>query len=151
MNEDDFPVFGCNYPGYGEIWPVIVFGIIVFLVWTENGTQNCNGKWCNHSAFEKYKNVKSENSKIVIDKTISAVRTNHTLIGWRRALLVSLLIAIIVTGIFCQKVVHGFVFTMVTIILFIGIYFSSAWFQFRWWKPNDNKIERALKSLRSRI
>lgn len=146
--DDNFPTTGCEFPGGGEIWPLLWIGVLVFAVWSENGSQNCNGGKCNNSAPEINE---KDGSTDIIDKTCVAVRTSNYLVGWRRALIVSLLVSIIIVWMFFDKVPHGFVYFIILLLIFIPVYFSSSLIQFSHWKHRNNEIERQLRVLRSSI
>ncbi len=127
------------------IWPIIIIVLIVYLVWTEYGSQDCREQNCNNRA----KIIHSTDTRgTAIDKISSNVLKNHAVIGWRRTLIVAIIIAIIVLLIFCKEFPHGFTVTIAILIIFLLAYFSSAWLQAHWWKFNDYKIERSLKDLR---
>ncbi len=130
------------------LWPIIIIGLVVFLIWTEYGSQDCRQQSCNNQARVIYP---EDDDLEAIDKISYNVLKNHTVIGWRRALLAAIFISLIVLFIFCPDFPDGFtVFVTITLIFFL-VYFSSAWFQAHWWKFNDYKIDESLKELRQRL
>ena len=132
------------------IWPVIVTAIIIFLAIGEIGSQSCENGCCKH-----YKNIDkscscNESSKN-IDTIISRIKLNHTSVGWRRALILAMLLSLIILMIFYPGLPDGFDFFLISTILFLLIYFTSSWFQWHWWKARDFQIEQKLLNLRHNI
>lgn len=125
-------------------WPVIVTAIIIFLAIGEIGSQSCENGSCGH-----YKNIAVSKNKI--DELISRVKLNHTTVGWRRALIIAMLLSLIILCIFYSGLPDGFDFFLVSTILFLIIYFTSSWFQWHWWKARDFKIEKHLLQLRHQV
>lgn len=127
------------------LWPIIIVGILTYLIWTEYGSQDCQYQNCNNTSKVIYA---TDSITETIDKTTYNIRKNHTIIGWRRALLVSIVAAIIILMIFCPYFPHGFTIFLTILIIFVIVYFAQAWFQARWWKPRDRIIEKMLFRLR---
>lgn len=130
-------------------WPVIVMALIIFLAVGEIGSQSCENGGCNH-----YKNIEkssSNNSTSDIDTLISRVKINHTVVGWRRALIAAMLLSLVILFLFYPGLPDGFDFFLVATFLFLIIYFITAWFQWHWWKARDFKIEEKLLRLRHNI
>ena len=125
-------------------WIPIVMVLGAFLVWSEYGSQDMLGRECNNSTPEV---SKEDPPKEVIDKTVETLRRQHTIVGWRRALLVALIVTIPLLYLLRGKVT-GYDLFIVTTIIFLIVYFSSVWIQARWWGANDLRIERHLLSLR---
>ncbi len=133
------------------IWPVIVVAIVIFLAVSEIGSQSCVDGHCNH-----YKNIEpscpDDLSSDNIDTLISRIKINHTVVGWRRALIVAILLALVILFLFSpSELPDGFDFFLVATILFLVIYFTTTWFQWHWWKPRDFKIEEKLLQLRHTV
>jgi hypothetical protein len=122
------------------IWPIIIIALVVFLVWSEDGSQNCRNKKCNN---EPKRGRKEDNKEVLTDKILYNVRNNHTLVGWRRAVLASIIVALILIVVFCKGMISGFSLFILIVILFIGIYFASAWIQ-HIYKKIDFIIEDSL-------
>jgi len=130
------------------VWPFIIIGIIVFLIWTEDGSQNCHGKWCNNTPEFI---TPTDTTRKIIDKIRDMVRINHTVVGWRRALLVSIFCAMFILLLFQKSFPSGIQVFIVTILIFIPVYMSCTWFVEHWWKMNDYQIESSLLQLRSML
>lgn len=138
----------CKKPNAGLFWPFIVIVILAYLIWTEDGSQNCLNKKCNNDPPV----MTEEDSPLQgIDKLVQGIRLNHTIVGWRRAMIVAIVISILIFLIFKSRFPHGFVFFIIAMIIFLCVYFMIAFNQFSWWKTNDERIEEALISLRHRI
>lgn len=129
-------------------WLLLVGAIILYLVWSEIGSQDCLKSRCNNSTPPV---SAKDPSKIAIDKTIETLRKTHTIVGWRRALLVAILVTIPIAVFLLHHFPSGFEFFIIVTIIFIVVYFSSVWLQARWWGMNDLKIERALLLFRHSI
>lgn len=154
-----FPPFFPPKPSPEQIaktpyWPVIAIVLAVFLVRTENGSQNCSiirdgEQVCNHNSplFEEYDLPEDS-----IDKMIRMLRRHHTVVGWRRAMLISIIISILLLMWFNRgKMVHGLVFFVTAVIIFTVVYFTSVWFQSEWFAQNDIMIEKHLRKLEHMI
>ena len=140
----------CNDNNRPPIWPVIVTAIIIFIVIGEIGSQECTGGKCNH-----YKNIyqvkKNAPTSKKIDSLISRIKLNHTTIGWRRALLLAIVLSLIILVIFNPGLPDGFDFFLVSTILFLVIYFSTVWLQWHWHRCKDYENEESLLKLRHQI
>lgn len=128
-------------------WPVLVTAIIIFITVSEiNSHSNKNNK--SNKNNSKTINTKPSNK---IDEIISRTNLNHTVISWRRSLLLSIVLSLIILAFLYNKLPHGFDFFLVTTILFIVIYLPNIWVQWNWWKNRDYKIENELLDLRHQI
>ena len=133
----------------GLIWPFIIILLVAFLIWTEDGSQNCLNKKCNNSCPEINKQDKPTH---MIDKIIENVRLNHTEVIWRRSLLVAIFASLLIFVLFYRKgFPHGIKMFLLIVIIFLGVYFSTSWLQLKWWKANNSKIESSLYRLRANI
>ena len=129
-------------------WPVIVMALIICLAVTEIGSQSCADGNCD------YFNNLETNSKVTsksIDNLISRVSINHTVVGWRRALILAMLLSLIILFFYQDNLPDGFDFFLVATIIFLAIYLTSSWLQWHWWKARDFKIEDELLLLRSKV
>ena len=149
-----------------SFWPIIIIVIMVYLIWTEYGSQDCRNQDCNNrakivydfdesrgatSGVETCDSTHNDSNGDIIDKISTNIMKNHTVIGWRRSLIASIVIAILILIIFCQEFPHGFTVVMTVLLVFMIVYFSSAWFQAHWWKFNDYKIDDSLQKFRNRL
>lgn len=140
-----------------QYWWIIIIILILFLIWSERGSQDCarrpgpNGKACINATDPV---SSTDDSRSAIDKTIETVRKNHTLVGWRRALFIALIVTIPI----ClalntkrplrERFPSGHQFFVVASIIFVVAYFSSVWLNAVWFAPQDNQIENSLLHLR---
>lgn len=163
-NRDNWAIYNTS------IWPLIVVLVLVYLIWTEYGSQDCRKQNCNNRAGIIYVGKKEYNDDImgvkyiddsdksnittneeIIDKISANIIQNHTIITWRRSMIASILIALVILFIFCAEFPHGFTVLLTVLIIFIAIQISANWFQAHWWLFNDYKIDESLKQLRSKL
>lgn len=147
----------CTYPSNvynpcqwnnGMFWPIIVITIIVFLVLSEYGSQDCRDNKCNAYHME----LNDHDSTIdIFDKLNKNVNKWHNTVLWRLSLLGALLATLLISFIFAPHFIHGYAFFLITILLFTLIYFTMAWFNDHWWKFNDYKFNDDLKVLKQRF
>jgi hypothetical protein len=129
-------------------WMILICALSVFLIWSEVGSQDCLNRWCNNTTPSV---IETDSPRQMIDKTIDTLRKQHTIVGWRRAMLVAIIVTLIVTVSILHRFPTGFQFFMVAVFIFLIVYFSSVWIQARWWGQNDSKIERQLMLLRKKV
>ncbi len=127
---------------------MIALGIVTFLVWSELGSQDCTDQVC-HNKLPPIE--AGDSNKDIVDKIRQGVKNNHCIVTWRRAMLVAIVISAIIVVIYSKCIPHGFDFFMIAVIVFLTLYFSSAWIQSHWFKMNDHKIEKSLRELRERM
>ncbi len=133
----------------GILWPIIAITIVVFLVWSEYGSQDCRNQQCNNKAPVINKN---DSPQQIIDKIMITSRKNHTLVSWRRAMLIAIIFGILILiWLYPSKMPHGFIFLIVAAIIFVITYFIFSWIQSQWWRQNDDKIEQSLQDLRHQL
>lgn len=121
--------------------------LVVYLVSTEIQSQDCYERICYNTTSEA--KADDEPSQM-IDKMITTLRVNHSPVEWRKALLIGLLVAsfvILLTGV-CATLSN---FILITLIVFIIVYFASTWTNWTYWRQVDNCLERQLLILRSQI
>lgn len=125
-------------------WLIIVVFLIFFTIWSEHGSQDALNRLCHNStpAVEP-----GDSINVSIEKTIETVRKNHTLVGWRRSLLIGLIVAIPIIWVIKGQFPTGFIFLVVVGAVTIGAYFSTVWMEYNWWSGIDTKIEDGLLDL----
>lgn len=142
-------------PAY--FWPflIIILLILVFLIWSEYGSQDCrfdettNLQECHNKAL---KIEKDDSPQEIIEKIIYSVRKNHAIVSWRRAVFFGIIASLFIfIYYYRQNLPNGFIFFMITLIIIIIIYFCLTWFGAHWFRMNDDKIENALKSLAGKL
>lgn len=114
-----------------EIWPLVIIVIIVILVYIEltRPLRKCK----------------------TFDQILDCIDDNHNQVDWVRSLIVSLSLSLILLFVLRGPFPNFFTFFVVAMILFVVVYFSSAWVQAHWWRNNDYKIEKSLHDLRERL
>lgn len=135
-----------------QFWPVIVTALIIFLTISEIGSQSCADGNCGH--FRSVNAPNNENKKLTsnyIDGLISRIKLNHTVVGWRRSLILAIILSLIILLPYNDGLPDGLDFFLIATILFLIIYFVSSWFQWHWWKARDHEMEDELLLLRDDI
>lgn len=162
INADSWGVY--NTP----IWPLIIILVLVYLIWTEYGSQDCRNQDCNNRAkivYESYTDNSEFNNRSgvefdsntvdsneeIIDKISTNVMQNHTIVTWRRSIIAAILISLVILFIFCKEFPHGFTVLLTVFFVFMAVQISANWFQAHWWLFNDYKIDRSLQTLRQRV
>ncbi len=136
-----------NYINQNRIWPLVIIGTVTFLIWTEYGSQDCRQQNCNNRADIIY----PEDSVSEIIKKISTnLSKNHAIVEWRRSLLASIIIGLIILFIFCPDFPDGFTVLVTIFLIFFAVHFTSVWFSAHWWKTNDHKINQSLREFGNR-
>jgi len=132
-------------------WPIIAVVIIGFISWTEFKSQNCT-----ENCINKPPPIEADDTaKETIDKITIAIRNQHKMVSWRRSIVISIVLAIIIIVLINASsgymwFPNGFTVLMVGSFLFLAYYFSASWFGAHWWRNIDKKIEDVLLELRNR-
>lgn len=127
-------------------WILLIGGVIlIYLLWSEIKSQDCLNRTCINSTPPV--NLK-DSFRTAIDKTIETLRKNHIIVGWRRALMIAIIVSIPIILFLLHRWPSGFEFLITVTIIFVIVYFSSVWLQAFWWGQNDLKIERSLMEIR---
>ncbi len=138
------------------LWLLFILVLIIFLCWTERGSQDCLHRRCINAT--PHVELQDETGS-AIDKTIETLRKNHTLVGWRRALLIALIVTIPIyylmrrtsspkLGFLSGIIPSGYEFFVIATIIFVITYFSSVWLNYVWFAPRDLAIEQTLLQIR---
>lgn len=126
-------------------WPFLGFfflGIIIYLLISEIASQDCESQVCvNATPCPERRDMPEE----IIDKLIVTLRTNHSPVEWRKALLIGLIISFVI--LFPRITLRNYL--LVALIIFFTTYFSLTWSSWNYWRKTDNYIEEQLLSLRS--
>lgn len=146
-------------------WLIIVLFLVIYVVWLEPRSQNALRKGSikfkheNEAPKDFIRRCNNSTPPVTpedpfnkgVDKTISTLRKNHTLVGWRRALLVGLIVAIPIGYFLYRRFPSGKEFTIITFIVSLVAYFSTVWIDYHWWSYHDITIEKELLKLRNKI
>ena len=143
-----------NSPGL--IWPLIVITLVVLLTWSEYQDQDCRFDGVNietQKCLNKAQPILPTDTKEeIIDKIIYSVRKNHNLISWKRALVAAMLASILIFMYYYRNnLPNGFIYLMITLVIFLIIFFPLVWFGAHWFRMNDDKIEEALIAFRNKV
>lgn len=130
------------------LWILIVVIIVIYILWTENASQNCLGKQC-HNTPEVFS--EEDDTITSVDKISRNNRKNHEIVVWRRSMLVAIVASAIISVIIYRGIPCGFDYFMIALYIFVVVVFSESWFQAHWWKMNGYKIEGSLKNLRNSV
>lgn len=124
------------------LWPFIVIVILIFCIWSEDGSLNYKFKPC-HS--KQLLVLDTDTSTQAIDKIIANSQTN--IVCWRRSLIVALLSTLIILWLIYPLFPDGHVIFIISLLIFTSIYFGSVWIQYSRNRYND-KIEELCYALR---
>lgn len=126
------------------LWPFIVIILIAFLIWTEDGSQNLNNPRAHHQPPSI---TATDLPDDIISKVKIAVRNSSEVVGWRRALIVSLILSLILLFLLLPVFPAGFTIFLITLLFFVPIYFISVWFSSTYLKRNANNLQQALDQI----
>jgi FtsH-binding integral membrane protein len=134
-----------------EFWWILVLLIIIYLIWAENGSQNCYERECNNLPPK----VNSDSYLENISRVIETIRLNHTYVDWRRAMLIALILAfiipIVLSVVFNQDVnLNGYRYFVIATVMFFLIYSFFIYHQRDFARSRDKEIENHLLSLRTK-
>lgn len=134
--------------GFKKYWWLIVVAFLVFFVIkSEPRSQDkLNDIRCSNATP-----VVNEEDTInkAINKTITTVRKNHSLVGWRRALLVGLICAFPILFYIYSRFPTAIEYTVASFTIAIIVYIFTVVSEYYWWRPKDNLIEKELLKLRT--
>lgn len=99
-------------------WPIIIIFLIIYILWTDDKSQNCKDKPCLNSPYF-YTNDNNDLVNIIHNN----IDRYHILVNWRLCLLTAILLALILLFLFTDTFPHGFVVLLTIIIIFTFIYF----------------------------
>ena len=128
-------------------WLIIPVLLLAFLLFAENRSQNCVNKITTNSTPPM---LETDTIKQGVDKTIDTLRKSHTVVSWRRAVILGLMFAIPISYLVLRRFPAGFEFLGITFLICVGAYFSSVWFEYHWWYGRNVKIEQELLKLRNK-
>jgi Zn-dependent protease with chaperone function len=129
-----------------EIWLILlIIFLIIHLLRAEWKSQGCWQKVCGNTT-EK---ASSEDSiKRNIDLSIETLRRNSIPVGWRRAMLIGLILALPVCWIVLHRMPSGWEFFVTMMILFFVCNIISMWISYSWWNRRNILIEKEYLHLR---
>jgi hypothetical protein len=130
------------------MWLIVVLALILFIVWTEDRSQNCLGKPCQHSAPPV---LEKEDPAQSIEKIIYSVNLRSSVVEWRRAVLAGLVVTLLLYLVMKPNIPSGSEFIVTALFLILAYYLASGWFIWAQVVPTDSAIEKALVDLRKMV
>lgn len=125
------------------LYGVLYLGCILFLIWSEIGSNDCLRSWCrNKTPSSSSQDSRPEN----IDKSIETLRRISNTVIWRRSLLIALISTLFIL-LFLRSFRLPLFFAILGIIFFIS-YICDASLESRWFFPQAKLIEHSLLQLR---
>jgi len=126
---------------------ILISVIIVFLVWSEYGSQDCRTQTCMNKAKLIHIN---DSKKEIIDKIVESINRNHKMVDWRRVMFIAIIISLVINLYVSGQDFDGFNLFIVAFIVFLVLYTFSTHFQSSHMKNNDQKIVDSLYILRKK-
>ena len=125
----------------------VIMTIFINIMRTEIKSQDCLGKTCYNTTPEASPDDKNSEA---LCKILETLKRNHTLVGWRRSLMISIVVCIPIIFILgLEWNVHNLVISI--IVIFMITYASIIIFQNHWWVKKDKVVENSLLMLRGRF
>jgi len=119
--------------------------IIIFLLWAEDRSQNGLNKPCQHS----HPNFSREcDLKTRISRLISNVNLSHSIVEWRRSLLVAIICTLVISAILVGTMDAGALVFTITVV-FLIIYVSSGIIYWSIYQPRNENITRRLLKIQT--
>jgi hypothetical protein len=126
---------------------VVILTIILFyLVISEIRSQDCLSGKCENTVDLP---SKSDPKDVAVDRTIELLQRSYTSVGWRRGMIVGLVVACIMSLYmhFLGIRLSWKKFILITVIVFIFTYSMYQWFQISYIKPVCWQAENTLVRL----
>lgn len=124
---------------------MVVLLIIIYITHSEIGSQDCLNYKC-HSWIDTptVDTPIDEN----IEKIINMIQNSYTLVGWRRSIIIGLVLSFIITKIVLYNYNLGWrEYFIVSIIIMVFSYTAYQWMQLHWLKPIGWKAENIITGL----
>lgn len=130
------------------IWPVLAAATVIYLVASETNHQSCQNGDCD---LYKKLNKKDEDITDKIENIIDHIDLQHNVVEWRRVLVVSIILSLIILWLFNPALPDGFDFFLVTFLLFMIVYPISNMYNYNFYKSDDQIHQDKLYHLRNQI
>lgn len=135
------------------IWIILVFLIFLYLIWSEIGSQDCAPNRSEELVGYCINRVppvtETMTTQEIINQIMKGLFKNHTLVGWRRAMIVALVSMVILC--FLWQWPDGVDFTIGTLIIFAVVYTLIGYYQRYILKVWDDIVEVNLRKLRRQL
>lgn len=127
-------------------WMIIVVLVIIVCVYLEHVSQNYKdlGAKCLNATPDCLPPDKRET---VINKTLVTLRKNHSLVSWRRALLVAFLLVVPLVYLLTKRLPSRYSFSITVFMLTAACYFGYIWLEYSTLYKNDQEVEDILHAL----
>lgn len=138
-----------NYDNTWAIWPVIFMGVIIYLILSEIGSQDCTTQNCNN----KLPVLNDDDTSVeMIDKINEALRKLHRTVTWRLSMICAIIISVFILAVFyMSKMISGIVFFILVLTIFFIIAACFSWFNAHFHRQNSYKEEQTLYELRHKV
>ncbi len=153
-----------NYPRLVTIFVYIVaFLVIVYALKMENLDLNCPSvqkgssggrRICGPGQGMAYVNGKpkeNDNISTLLDKIEHSGKYENNSVKWRRALIFSVIMTLIIFGFLHGGLPTGQEFLIVTLILYIGIYFIFIYYERKLARPANKQINSAATLIKEKL
>lgn len=127
-------------------WMIIVAVVIVVCIYLEHVSQNYKdlGSKCLNATPDC---LPADKRETVINKTLITLRKNHSLVSWRRALLVAFLLVVPLVYLLTKRLPSRYSFSITIFMLMAACYFGYIWLEYSTLYKNDQEIEDILHAL----
>jgi len=131
------------------IWPVIFAAVIIYLILSEVGSQDCTTQHCNN----KLPVLNEDDTTVeMIDKINEGLRKNHRTVTWRLSFICAVIISIIIVALFyVNKMISGIVMFLLILLIFFIIAACFSWFNAHYYRQISYKEEQVLQELRHKV
>lgn len=131
------------------IWPVIILTIVIYLIHSEIGSQDCTNQTCNNKLQPIYE---TDTNVQIIDKINDGLRKNHRTVTWRISFICAIIISLFIIAFFYKnEMISGIVAFLLILTIFFTIAACFSWFNAHFHRQNSYKEEQVLQELRHKI
>lgn len=103
----------------GMFWPYLTLIILIFLIMTEYGSQDCSQQNCHERVVEIFE---CDNTDEIIRKVKTSINAQYNIVLWRQALIIAIISSFLILFIFCRRFPPGYVYFLVTFFIFAVVY-----------------------------
>lgn len=138
-----------DYDNIWAIWPVIIMTVLVYLVVSEIGSQDCTTQKCNNKLTPIYE---TDTTVEMIDKINEGLRKNHRTVTWRISMICAIIISIFIVSFFyATKMISGIVMFLLILVIFFIVAAIFSWFNAHYYRQISYKEEQTLQELRHKV
>lgn len=118
----------------------LVLAILIFLIWSEWGSQDCLHRVCNNTTPDI---SPTDTQREAVDKLLLATEVNGSAVTWRRAMIVAIVATLLIL-IFWEMTLggkaSGFAFLVVAMFIFVLVYFAYTFAQSNAFPPCEKEL-----------